>query len=261
MALDHYRRLLYSQLIRPIAPYFGHDEVIMAVDREFLQVPFSILISGDSTPLHDQFDLTLLVNPLDLKRRGTKWASGRACTIVGSDSESLPLVREECEAIHRIYADAKILTGESAGTDAVREALKESGGFVHIAAHAARASENPLFSRILLANGPLFPFEITGRVKAQLVTLSGCQTAAPGLYYGNSFSLAKAFYQAGGRSVLASQWSVADDITLEFMTEFYGYLSASGSVKRSYSKAVEKIRRLTDNPAHWGAFVLLGGMK
>ena len=139
------------------------------------------------------------------------------------------------------------------------EHLKDADGFVHIAAHASRSSENPLFSRILLSDGPLFPFDLfEGGVGEALVTLSGCQTAAPGLYYGNSFSLARAFYLAGCRFVLASLWPVSDKLSMIFMTEFYAALQQDSDIFAAYRLAVRKARCVDDNPAHWGAFILLG---
>ncbi len=260
-ALTHYRRLLYDQIVAPLfAEISTAPETILAVDREFLQVPFATLLDEAGVVLQDKLEFSVIVNPLDIKRSGASWNPRGTSAIIGVDSESLPLVRNECQAIRSNYRDAEYFMGEAATTTSVGEALRKCSGFVHIAAHASRASENPLFSRILLADGPLFPFEVNGTIRAGLVTLSGCQTAAPGLYYGNSFSLAKAFYQAGGRAVLASQWSVADDVTMEFMTEFYKVLGATKSIRKAFLRAVSKIRMLTDNPAHWGAFVLLGGV-
>ncbi len=104
-----------------------------------------------------------------------------------------------------------------------------------------------------------FPFDLlrTG-VAAELVTLSGCQTAAPGLYYGNSFSLAKAFYQAGSRYVLATLWPVSDRLTEIFMSEFYMQLKQTGSPTRAYADALRQLQTATDHPASWAAFVLIG---
>jgi CHAT domain-containing protein len=97
---------------------------------------------------------------------------------------------QEGRQIKELYPDAGLFSGNEATCGALSRELAQSDGFVHIAAHASRASENPLFSRILMSDGPFFPFDLfASGVKAALVTLSGCQTAAPGVDYGNSFSL------------------------------------------------------------------------
>ena len=110
-----------------------------------------------------------------------------------------------------------------------------------------------------MGDGPFFPFDLFGAgVRASLVTLSGCQTASPGVYYGSSFSLAKSFYQAGARLVLASLWPVSDQLSRVFMEEFYSTLGVTGDVWLSHDAAVGRLADLTDNPAFWCSFVLLG---
>ncbi len=110
-----------------------------------------------------------------------------------------------------------------------------------------------------MSDGPFFPFDLFGcGIKAKLVTLSGCQTAAPGLNYGNTFSLAKAFNQAGSQYVLATLWSVSDSVTMTFMSELYGRLNETNDVVMSYYEAIKSLKNKVENPAFWGSFVLLG---
>ena len=169
------------------------------------------------------------------------------------------MVEVEASRIGKIFKKYRLYLGDKAdGHNLVKELCRPSG-FAHIAAHASRSSENPLFSRILLSDGPFFPFDLfKSGIKTDLVTLSGCQTAAPGLYYGNSFSLAKAFYQAGARYVLASLWPVSDRVSLIFMTEFYERLAQGTNVFEAYKGATREIIRIIDNPAYWSSFILLG---
>jgi CHAT domain-containing protein len=171
----------------------------------------------------------------------------------------LPAVEIEGRRIKEQFRRSTLYLDDEADQWKLREELQKSDGFVHIATHASRSSENPLFSRILMSDGPFFPFDLFGvDVSARLVTLSGCQTAAPGLYYGNSFSLAKAFYQAGARDVLASLWPVSDKVSMIFMAAFYRELRQTDDVATAYRTAVGEVRDLTNNPAFWGSFVLLG---
>ena len=110
-----------------------------------------------------------------------------------------------------------------------------------------------------MSDGPFFPFDLFEiGLKAELVTLSGCQTAAPGLDYGNSFSLAKSFLQAGSRFVLASLWQVSDKVSGEFMKKFYQELKNTNNIFDSYKMAVDEISLQYENPAFWSSFVLLG---
>jgi CHAT domain-containing protein len=42
------------------------------------------------------------------------------------------------------------------------------------------------------------------------------------------------------------------------MTEFYATLQKDSDIFAAYRQAVSKVRGITDNPAYWGAFILLG---
>ncbi len=180
-------------------------------------------------------------------------------SIFSVSHKSLPLVDIEGEQIYGQYKKSRHYKAEKASRVALLKEFKESTGFIHIAAHASRSSENPLFSRIMFSDGVLFPFDFIGEgIAAELVTLSGCQTAAPGLNYGNTFSLAKAFYRAGSRYVLASLWPVDDKVTMLFMNEFYKQLSQTKNIKVAYLQAVQYISTEIEDPAYWGAFILIG---
>ncbi len=260
-AVRNYLRTLHRMLIAPLEKYLSSSTLIVIVDGLFAQVPFSALVSPDGKALREQFRIRLVVNPQDLAgpRTGKVRIAEKRNSIFAVTSDLLPSVEAEAFRIAEIFPDARLYVGEKSRLDTLTEELRSSSGFVHIAAHASRSSENPLFSRILMSDGPFFPFDLFGHaVRAELLTLSGCQTAAPGLYYGNSFSLAKAFYQAGSQHVLASLWTVSDKLSMIFMAEFYHAWHEEKDLFAAYDRAVEKVKALTNHPAFWGAYILLG---
>lgn len=79
---------------------------------------------------------------------------------------------------------------------------------------------------------------------------------------GESLSgLARAFFSAGARTVLATHWPVADAETTTLMKSFYGQLKAQDSSFATALRAAQS--ELRDNPAtshpiFWGPFVLIG---
>ena len=248
-------------MVDPVIQDESAEGLIFMVDGTFAQIPFAALSTADGTMLKDRYDLAVTVSPDEIGNGvGSKvHLQKKSSAVFAVPSESLPLVRTEGEKIKEIFPEARLYSGERAGSKHLSEELERATGFVHIAAHASRSSENPLFSRILMSDGPFFPFDLfTTGISARLVVLSGCQTAAPGLYYGNSFSLAKAFYQAGAQFVLASLWPVSDRFTMHFMTAFYEALSSTDDIQKSYFHAIDRSRELSDDPALWGSFVLLG---
>ena len=259
--IDHYLQSLHDAIITPLEPHLIGNRLIIIADNFYRQIPFNALCDRNRVYLKDRFRVELISRPEDLLREsepGLRFASTRNA-VFGVPSESLPLVDEEVKRVRGQFARARLYLGDRARCGTLVDELTRADGFIHIATHASRSSENPLFSRILMADGPFFPFDLFGNgIKARLVTLSGCQTAAPGLYYGNSLSLAGAFCHAGTHLAVAALWSVLDETSLQFMTEFYARLKKTNDVAASYRQAVNALEKLTDNPALWGSFVLLG---
>jgi CHAT domain-containing protein len=101
---------------------------------------------------------------------------------------------------------------------------------------------------------------------ADLVILSACDTATPdGILDVDGFSgLARAFFHAGARSVLATQWEVDSESSIRVTT---GMLRALPSVRGDRALALrQSILALIDgkenaawtSPRHWAPFVLIG---
>ncbi len=251
---------LHSSLVAPFGGLLRTPRLIVLADGVFVEVPFGAL-GSTSNPLGRQYDLRLIVDPGQVTWRSPEpsdWIT-RSHAVFSVSSPTLPSADDEAKEIAGLFPRARLYSGEAATCDVLRRELMEANGLVHIATHASRSSENPLFSRMLMYDGPFFPFDLFGTgVRAQLTTLSGCQTAAPGLNYGNSFSLARAFYQAGSRYVLASLWPVSDSLTRVFMVELYRSLQRGKNVPQAYTAAVDTIRALAPSVAYWGSFVLLG---
>ncbi len=260
-AINAILRRLYDWLFEPLAGLTGKRRLILLVDGLFAQIPFAALPDAEGRLLKDRFALSVIVSPDNLIDKDSPAGLDRdkSSAVFAPPASGLPMVGIEGKKIGALFPKAKLYLDDTASSANLRRELEMSEGFVHIATHASRSSENPLFSRLLLSDGPFFPFDLFGcGVRAQLVTLSGCQTAAPGIYYANSFSLARAFYQAGARFVLASLWPVSDKLSMVFMTEFYRSLNAGADIPSAYHVALDRVRSMNNNPAFWAPYVLLG---
>ncbi|MFD5829948.1 CHAT domain-containing protein [Lentzea sp. NPDC060358] len=87
----------------------------------------------------------------------------------------------------------------------------EGAGVAHIAAHGHVHPENPLFSHLDLADGPLYGYDLARlRNPPEVVVLSACESG-----------LARAFLDAGTRAVIASVLPVPDALVREAMTELH----------------------------------------
>lgn len=143
---------------------------------------------------------------------------------------------------------------------------------IHFATHGFFNKANPLFSGVQLEpdaqnDGRLEVYEILAlHLRAQLVTLSACETALGGGYFseipaGDEFvSLTRAFLSAGASTVIASLWEVNDSSTARLMRSFYRKLSENTP---SLSLAMAQRSMLHGDSAHrhpyyWSAFVSVG---
>lgn len=116
------------------------------------------------------------------------------------------------------------------------------------------------------ADGLLEASEIAGlTLNADLVVLSACNTGGggSGKLGGESLSgLARAFFQAGTRSVLVSHWQVDSVATTRLMTRTFGHIgkAASRHTARALQQAQLDLLRNdeTAHPYFWAAFTLVG---
>ncbi len=61
------------------------------------------------------------------------------------------------------------------------------------------------------------------KLNADLVVLSACNTGGGNITGDGAIGLSRALITAGVKSVIVSLWSVADNSTAFFMSEFYRY--------------------------------------
>jgi CHAT domain-containing protein/Tfp pilus assembly protein PilF len=205
--------------------------------------------------------------------------------------------REEITRLAPLFPATRVLLGPDASEQelAALTASGELGRFdvIHLAAHALVDEEAPARSALVLARTGLGdPVEaaLAGRpiqdglfsvkeiarncrLRAELVTLSGCQTGLGREAGGEGYlGLAHAFLQAGARSLLVSLWRVEDEATCLLMDRFYRNLLGREGGARPLSKvdalreAKAWLRSWTDatgaqpyrHPAYWSGFILIG---
>jgi CHAT domain-containing protein len=96
------------------------------------------------------------------------------------------------------------------------------------------------------------------KLKADLVVLTGCDTALGKITGDGVIGLSRAFLGAGADSVIGSLWAV-DDIAMAFLiTEFYGNLSKNTVKAGALRQAMLETMKKYPNPQDWAAFTLIG---
>ena len=167
----------------------------------------------------------------------------RAALVAGP---GLSKANAELERIAPSYGEASILIDPECTRIAVREAFA-AADVLHIASHARFRSDNPLFSVLEVADGPLFVHELeTLPSVPSVVVLAACDTAAvadTGLDFTGFVSTLLAL---GARTVIAAVTPVPDTKeTSDVMAAFHANL-ADG---RRPSEALAAARSVTpDSP-------------
>ncbi|HWN44115.1 MAG TPA: CHAT domain-containing protein [Thermoanaerobaculia bacterium] len=222
--------------------------------------------------------------PKDLAPAGTA-RGGEKAGLRGIQWAALPYTRREVERIAEVYPGALLYLGEEATEERAKSVTRDAR-VLHFATHAHLDDRNPLDSALVLTlpeelpagrdNGLLQVWEIfeSVRLDADLVVLSACDSALGRELTGEGLiGLTRAFQYAGARSVVASLWSVADQVTAELMASFHRH-RAAGLPKDEALRAaqIELIRnpvRITtvdgqtvetdaSAPFFWAAFQLSG---
>lgn len=165
----------------------------------------------------------------------------------------LPHAEAEVATLGRRIGGATCLTGDAATAEAVTRAI-DGAGLVHIACHGSFRADNPLFSCLTLADGPLtvYDLEALTRVPTTLV-LSSCDVGLSTVRPGDELTgLASALLSLGTRSVVASVAPVADDATARLMSAFHTRLLSGEGPAGALARAQAEV----EDPG--AAFVCFG---
>lgn len=175
---------------------------------------------------------------------------------------ALPALRREAEAVRAAFPSTRELFENEATAGALSAALSTCD-VLHVAGHATFDAARPNLAHILLADRPLFAFEVACAARVpRLVNLSGCRAGAERRGVGGEGEgLASAFLAAGAEMVVAPLWPVRDDAALAFNSALYAALARPnaqwGAAVHSARLAVLARPEFT-HPGLWGAFTVSG---
>jgi len=195
--------------------------------------------------------------------------------VIGKDEQRneelcpLPEAEAEVNSIAESFnpTGRRVLIGREATEKSFR-ALAPTYSTIHLATHGIIDNRQPLYSHLLLTksegdpenDGLLEAREIMNMsLRADLAVLSACETANGTISPGEGVvGMSWAFFVAGTRSMLVSQWKVNSESTSQLMMNFYQ--------PRTNNKALalqrSALRLMKDqqyrHPFYWAGFVLIG---
>lgn len=256
---NFYLQKLYEKLLAPIAAYFGQRDLVIVPVGALYYVAFPALYDGEKYVVEDReiahSPSAAIWQALDQKR----WKEPKGVLLMGYADEKIPLVNDEIGELITVFPAAESFTGDEASFAAFTENAPKCD-LLHMACHGQFRPENPLFSSLHLADGWVTVRDICRqKLRAQLVTLSACETGLNKIFAGDEIiGLARGFLSAGANSLVLSLWTVNDQATATLMKNFYRNLRQGHSVSASLQTAQKEFIRKSEHPYFWSSFVLLG---
>lgn len=162
-------------------------------------------------------------------------------SVVALAGPDLARAAHEVGGIAGCHPGATVLTGAAADCGALKAALAQ-GAVVHVAAHGVHQTENPLFSSLRLADGPMFAHELdqTARTPDHVI-LSACElglaTVRPG---DEALGLTSVLLHLGTRSVVAGVARVGDDLAADTMIEYHRRLAKGADSASALADAISQ---------------------
>jgi len=223
---------LTGLLLAPL-PVSAGDEVVIIPARGLDGVPWAALHAG----------------PVALAPSATFWArtadaggpgGGPGHDVALVAGPDLPGAIEEVGALSGIYASARPLLPPASTADAVAGALA-GADLAHLACHGVLRADNPMFSSLVLSDGPMTLQEIYARgIAPRRLVLASCQSGSQASYAGDEvLGFVGALLARGTAGILASAAVVPDVPAAGLMTAVHRRLSGGATLARALHEARE----------------------
>jgi CHAT domain-containing protein len=163
------------------------------------------------------------------------------------------LAEAEGRAVAACYTDADLHVGDRATVGAVEEAMRRVD-VVHLVCHGSFSRENPMFSSLRLADGPMFVYDLERFAPPSVVVLSACSAGTHATPAGTEIlGLTASLLAIRTRAVIAATVVVPDtSSTVDVMEELHRALARGTGP----AEALRLARRI--DPIVGGAFACHG---
>jgi tetratricopeptide (TPR) repeat protein len=218
----------------------GDGPVVIVPTSELGAVPWTLLPG-------------LAGRPLTVVPSATWWLAARARTPAGGPpvfavGPGVPRGEAEVHAAASAWLpaapvrdqhDPVVLTGVGASAEAVLKAA-EHARLLHVAAHGVHEPDNPLFSSIQLADGPLFGYDLPrAAALPSHVVLSACDLGLAEVRPGDeALGMTSALLYGGVASVVAGVGRVGDEVASTTMIAYHAHLAAGRAPAEALAQAL-----------------------
>ena len=215
-AVDASASTLDKALLGPVLPVVGDRPLVVVPTGPLHALPWAALPSCLGRPV------TVAPSVLSWLRAARVLAAHQGTGSLWVAGPGLDHAEPEVHALHAASGAGRLLTDGESTVDAVLGAM-DSTAVAHIAAHGRFRSDQPLFSTIELADGPLYVHDLDRlRRGPRLLVLSACEAALSGVRPGDELmGLAAALLVRGTATLVASVVPVPDERTVAVMTALH----------------------------------------
>ncbi|MFD0971198.1 CHAT domain-containing protein [Plantactinospora endophytica] len=208
-------------LFAPLRPWLGDGEWVLVPVGALHATPWALLPSCHGRPV--TVAPSAAAWSAATRRAGRHPDGGRPLLVAGP---GLAHAETEVRQLAGLRAPAQLLVGTKATADAVLAALDGTAS-AHIAAHGTFRADNPMFSHLRLADGPLTVYDLERLTEPpSVVVLSACDAGLSAVHPGEELmGLAAALLGLGTATVVASVLPARDNTALTLMAAFYRRLA------------------------------------
>lgn len=270
-------RALYRLLLQPAAAALqGVEELCLIPDDGLWDVPFQALQTHTGRYVLEDYairyapSLSVLTSFTKQQQPLTETsflAFGNPAMSQDQGLAPLPEAEREVTAIGKLFRATQIFTGANA-TEHRFKALADRSSILHLATHGILNNRQPLDSYLALANGEEFDDgKLTAReimqtkLHANLVVLSACETARGNIRSGEGVvGLSWAFFFAGSRTLVVSQWQVQSASTADLMVRFFTQRQRQNQNASALRIAALQLMQQPryQHPYYWASFITIG---
>ncbi len=219
----HKRNAAHIQQLGILADDLLLSKLGIPVDRDLVIIPAGPLhgLAWAAIP-------SMVSRPFALCPSASLWAlASRRATLPESPAvfvaagPGLVHANREAALVAAAHSDAELAVNERATARAVLDATDRSD-IIHIASHGSFRADNPLFSALRLADGPLSGYELSRRSRhPHLYVLSACDTAITAPRSSGAIGMAATLLTPGAAAVGASVPRADDAQTPSLMAAFH----------------------------------------
>ncbi len=273
---------LYQQLLKPYEKDLNKRiDIIISPDRALHQIPFECFLASNKKTSFDSLgyfikkpNLVITYTPSwkifnhNLSKSDISIKGKILYFTYGKNTKDLPCSGKEIDTIINIFGE-QVDTYVEANCRKAQflKYWQRNYDILNLSLHAQGKTDNIFNNKIWFqpnSQEALYGFELAGmQTNAKLVVLSACETNVGNTDLGEGvYSLARYFFQAGTKSVIASLWQIENCPNVKVTSLFYNQIKSNSKPKQALSEAKRlflsnPINSNFMHPGYWSGLVLL----